>query len=222
MAKRAFISHVTEEAETAAKLKAALNRDFLRLLDVFVSSDGESISAGDDWLQSITSSEAVTLVAALAKLIKENKGKPRTSLSELLARLQIDALRVSSDIETKLQLLLEKLRDLGLDPDKSLESQIEDLTWYNWIRHAQLKSYREEFHAAYRQLTSFIDDATAVLLCEGSREQASGLKTAMFAEAYKKKRVLDTVIMDSGRTLGGMLRTLLSTARQVTEDLRAA
>src|SRR5205809_126270 len=53
MAKRAFISHITEEARTAAKLKAALARDFLQMLDVFVSSDGESISAGDDWLESI-------------------------------------------------------------------------------------------------------------------------------------------------------------------------
>src|SRR5438552_8776536 len=53
MTKRAFISHITEEAGVAAKLKAALARDFLQLLDVFVSSDGESISAGDDWLQSI-------------------------------------------------------------------------------------------------------------------------------------------------------------------------
>ncbi|PYV95030.1 MAG: toll/interleukin-1 receptor domain-containing protein, partial [Acidobacteria bacterium] len=53
MTKRAFISHITEEAGVAAKLKAALARDFLQMLDVFVSSDGESISAGDDWLKSI-------------------------------------------------------------------------------------------------------------------------------------------------------------------------
>ena len=53
MAKRAFISHVNEEAEVAARLKAALTRDFLRMLEVFVSSDGESIAAGDEWLESI-------------------------------------------------------------------------------------------------------------------------------------------------------------------------
>src|SRR5439155_5393891 len=53
MTKRALISHITEEAGVAAKLKAALARDFLQMLDVFVSSDGESISAGDDWLKSI-------------------------------------------------------------------------------------------------------------------------------------------------------------------------
>ena len=53
MAKRAFISHVAEEAKVAARLKVALTHDFLRMLDVFVSSDGESISAGDDWLESI-------------------------------------------------------------------------------------------------------------------------------------------------------------------------
>lgn len=32
MAKRAFISHITEEADVAAKLKGALTRDFLQML----------------------------------------------------------------------------------------------------------------------------------------------------------------------------------------------
>lgn len=53
MASRAFISHVSEEAEVAAGLKTALARDFLGLLDVFVSSDAESIAAGEEWLRSI-------------------------------------------------------------------------------------------------------------------------------------------------------------------------
>jgi hypothetical protein len=53
MDKRAFISHITEEAAVAAKLKVHLKRDFLGILDVFVSSDGEGIGAGDDWLKSV-------------------------------------------------------------------------------------------------------------------------------------------------------------------------
>jgi hypothetical protein len=53
MNKRAFVSHVSEEAAVAARLRKALNRDFLGLLDVFVSSDGESIAAGEQWLASI-------------------------------------------------------------------------------------------------------------------------------------------------------------------------
>jgi hypothetical protein len=53
MGKRAFISQISEEAKVAALLKKALIRDFLVFLEVFVSSDGESISAGDDWLKSI-------------------------------------------------------------------------------------------------------------------------------------------------------------------------
>ena len=50
---RAFISHISEEAKVAAGLKEALDRDFLGILDVFVSSDGESIAAGEEWLKSI-------------------------------------------------------------------------------------------------------------------------------------------------------------------------
>ena len=45
MASQAFVSHITEEATVAARLKSALSRDFLGLLDVFVSSDAESIAA---------------------------------------------------------------------------------------------------------------------------------------------------------------------------------
>jgi len=36
------------------------------------------------------------------------------------------------------------------------------------------------------------------------------------------RRILDAIFMEPGRTLGSMLQMLLSTARQITEDLRAA
>ena len=64
MGNRAFVSHVSEEAHVAARLKTALGRDFLGLLDVFVSSDAESIAAGEEWLRSIESAlqEASLLV----------------------------------------------------------------------------------------------------------------------------------------------------------------
>lgn len=45
-----FVSHVTEEARLAEILKAHLSRDFLSLVDIFVSSDMDSIAAGDNWL----------------------------------------------------------------------------------------------------------------------------------------------------------------------------
>jgi hypothetical protein len=53
MKKRLFISHIAEEREIAERLKTSLTRDFLGMLDVFVSSDTESIAAGEEWLKSI-------------------------------------------------------------------------------------------------------------------------------------------------------------------------
>ncbi len=53
MPKRAFVSHISDEGVVATALKNVLRRDFLGLLDVFVSSDEESIAAGEDWLHSI-------------------------------------------------------------------------------------------------------------------------------------------------------------------------
>ena len=54
MSSRMFISHISEEASVAARLKVTLTKDFLGLLEVFVSSDTESIAAGEEWLTSIS------------------------------------------------------------------------------------------------------------------------------------------------------------------------
>jgi hypothetical protein len=50
---RIFISHISEEAELAKLLKSRLSSDFLGMIDVFVSSDTESVLAGSNWLTSI-------------------------------------------------------------------------------------------------------------------------------------------------------------------------
>jgi TIR domain-containing protein len=48
-----FISHISEDEPVADWLKDTLNRDFLGIFSVFVSSDTESVVAGEDWLESV-------------------------------------------------------------------------------------------------------------------------------------------------------------------------
>lgn len=48
-----FISHITEERETALLLKDFLHRVFSRELPIFVSSDYESIGGGDVWFTKV-------------------------------------------------------------------------------------------------------------------------------------------------------------------------
>jgi hypothetical protein len=49
-----FISHITEEKDLAVSLKELISVNFLEMIDVFVSSDKESISAGQNWLDALT------------------------------------------------------------------------------------------------------------------------------------------------------------------------
>lgn len=49
-----FISHIHEEKEVAFAFKELIEESFINLIDVFVSSDGESISMGAKWLESIS------------------------------------------------------------------------------------------------------------------------------------------------------------------------
>jgi hypothetical protein len=49
-----FISHITAEAEVAIEFKSLIETHFLGLIDVFVSSDGQTIQMGQKWLNSIS------------------------------------------------------------------------------------------------------------------------------------------------------------------------
>jgi len=49
-----FISHIKQEERLAKLIKDQISKDFLGLIDVFVSSDGDSISVGSKWLNNVS------------------------------------------------------------------------------------------------------------------------------------------------------------------------
>ena len=67
-----FISHITEEKEVAIALQELVEKSFLGMIDVFVSSDENSIQMGQRWLENITtalSTCAVELILCSPKSI---------------------------------------------------------------------------------------------------------------------------------------------------------
>jgi hypothetical protein len=48
-----FLSHIAEEAELGAILKVSLERDFLSMVNIFVSSHSDSLRPGAKWLQQV-------------------------------------------------------------------------------------------------------------------------------------------------------------------------
>jgi hypothetical protein len=166
-----------------------------------------------------TGAEAVGLASSLAKLIKETKDTEiNKDLTGVLRRVQIDAIRLSRDIENKLRNLSDQIGDYGLNPGKSLNQQFENLSWYNFVTRSRLKSLREECHSIYRQLTSFMDDVTAVLICANQQQLAS----EAFKSGFEAKRDLDRLFLDPNISLGTMIDAMLATATRVTADLSAA
>jgi hypothetical protein len=49
-----FLSHITEEKELAGLFKEQIEKSFLGLVEVFVSSDARSIPLGKNWLDQVT------------------------------------------------------------------------------------------------------------------------------------------------------------------------
>lgn len=69
MKKKVFISHISEEKELAELLKRGIEKKFLGVVEVFVSSDGYSIETGKMWLGQITNAlnNADAMIALCSK-----------------------------------------------------------------------------------------------------------------------------------------------------------
>ena len=73
--KRVFISHISSETELAQNLKKHLEKHFLGLLDIFVSSDRATIPAGSKWLEEVDKAlKSADLQVVLCS--KESVGRP--------------------------------------------------------------------------------------------------------------------------------------------------
>jgi hypothetical protein len=170
------------------------------------------------------SSEAVSLIATLAKIISENtKRQPndptaKQPLGEVLRRLQIEGIRLSKNLENRIRLMADRIPEYGLSPSLSIEQQIGDLSWYNFVTRARLKAIREECQSIRRELTSFIDDATAMLICQNQQQIAS----EAFKAGLAAKRQLDTILLDQTVSIKALILAMLDTATKVTAELEAA
>jgi len=116
MPTQVFISHVMEDAAVAARLKRKMTEDFLGQLTVFLSSDTESIAAGEEWLSSVSealrnSSIFVVLCSPMAI------ARPWVNFEAGAAwmRIYLSYLRASADYVRETCLCLFRLaRDLSL------------------------------------------------------------------------------------------------------------
>jgi hypothetical protein len=95
---------------------------------------------------------------------------------------------------------------------------LRDLSWYDVLTRSRLKTFREDCASIYRQLTSFIDDATALLLCQKDQQVAS----TAFLASLDTKRQLDSLFMNEQLPLGKLLDGMLATAERVSAELQAA
>jgi len=169
-----------------------------------------------------TGAAAVSLVSALAKLAKEISTRKTDDtglpvLKELMGRLQIEAVRLSGSLEHRLRSLVERMHEYGLYPAVSLNDQIKDLSWYNVVTRFRIKGFRDECNAIYQQLTSFLDDATSLLLCQGQMQLAS----SAFAASLDTKRQLDELFLKTDMPLGMLLKGMLAAAGRASADLQA-
>jgi hypothetical protein len=123
----------------------------------------------------VAGTEALSLAAQLARLIEDSEASEenRESLNEIFDRLRPEARSISRNMGNSLRAMIEELDSWGIDPNRTINYLLEDLSWYNFVTRSRLNSVRSRFYATHRQLATFIDDVSAVLVCSGTAQSAS-------------------------------------------------
>jgi hypothetical protein len=180
-AKSAFISHISQETDLAQGLKTRIQHDFLGMIDVFVSSDGETIRAGTKWLDAVDAAlERADIQLVLCST--ESVGRPWVNFEAGAAWIRdIPVVPVCHSCMTpdRLPSPLNMLQSVQCGPDgmKTLYRAIAgvlgvDLPNVDYDELAAEMARLEERHRASTGAVDSVPDPT--VLCAAS-EQYSGL-----------------------------------------------
>src|SRR5580700_6657072 len=153
--------------------------------------------------------EVLSLTSELSKLLEENLENAQTEnvgLATILYRLKGEAISISEEFPKQLREMIEGFKEDNVDIDRSFKSLLEDLHWYNFLSRNRLKAQRERFYAMHRQLTTFLDDATALMLCKGEGKRGS----SAFRQGLEVKNRLDRLMLEdpSIREIFGQMITI--------------
>ena len=163
-------------------------------------------------------SQVLSLTSALAKLIEQSQASDKNSesLAEILAHLRGESIRITQELSARLRGLYEVLgKEKVLD--KPISDLTKDLHWYNFSVRHRLNAARDEFYEMHRVLTSFMDDVTAVLVCSGTMDSATGA----FSACATSKQNLDQII-SGGKPVKDILGAMISAADEAQKLLQGA
>lgn len=128
--KLVFISHITEESELAQILSEEIKKSYLGMLDIFVSSDGESLPAGGRWLDTID--KALTNSAIQISLCSPQSIKrPWINFeagASWIRRIPVVPVCHSGLTKSQLPVPLAMLQATDIDNESDLKTLFEELT----------------------------------------------------------------------------------------------
>jgi hypothetical protein len=164
----------------------------------------------------VAAGQVLSLTTALAKLIEQSKANDKNSdsLAQILYHLRGESIRITQELAAELRGLYEVLGKedvLG----KPISELTKDLRWYNFVSRHRLNAARDKFYEMHRLLTSFLDDVTAVLLCSGTMDTATGA----FSVCDSTKQGLDSVI-SSGKSVKEILGAMINAADEAQKLLQ--
>lgn len=215
-----FISHVATETDLAQALKKHLQDDFLGLLDVFVSSDLETIRAGDRWLDRVSSALADANVAIIL-CSRESVARPWVNFEAGAAwvrKIPVIPICHSGFDRNELPTPLNMLEALETGKENDLKKLY--LTIANVLGGttpkvdfsslaASLKKVEKDFEAAEKGLT-IIENPR--VLCAASQQYSDGPQGFELDIAVLKSTFKDDVHIEP-KLSGQILRSLLSKQR---------
>lgn len=156
----------------------------------------------------------ISMIPGIVDVVKKiRKTDTDPSIQKVLDQLIADTREACKSLREETNSIERSLRDLDVDPTKTLREISENLKWYNWVAKNKLAKHKKTLKQIEENLSSSVDDFVAVLVCAG--------KVPSFADANDisdaVKRDLDGL---SQKPIEDLLKDFRTIIDRYTNELR--
>jgi hypothetical protein len=132
----------------------------------------------------------ISIVPSIIEITKKVKKRaPEPSIQEVIDQLISDTRENCKSLRDETNAIERSLRDLRVEPSKSLREISKDLRWYNWGAKNKLSKHKKKLQQIEESLSQSVDDFIAVLVCSGKIPSL----TAASARSESIKRKLNSL-----------------------------
>ena len=163
-----------------------------------------------------TSSAAIDMTGKLAEIVRRYQDSDRSDrMAGIILELKQSALEMARDFNDELQQINKDFFSSGIDTSLSITELNAELKWYNFVTRSKINGYQRKFESIYTRLAGFLDDVTAIAICNDDKTPLSHA-----LNAASERTLSLTEVFNSNTPLEQIFNTMQLIVREIYDQMQ--